>query len=202
MYYVYLHRRASDLKPFYIGKGNGKRAYAFNKRSKYWKRVADKHGVIVEVLAHWEKEDDAFEHEKFLIDVFRNLGHELANISPGGDGRGGFKRTKENVEKMRLIWSTQEMREKARARVSGDLHPNYGKKFSDELRKKLSEAQKNNKSRCMKVICIETGELFESSIQAANWVKQNSVPTATGPYISAAANGKFKTAYGFTWGRP
>lgn len=65
LFYTYLHRRASDNLPFYIGKGKGDRAYRTNHRNPYWHRTVRKHGLTVEVLAHWLTEAEAFEHEKF-----------------------------------------------------------------------------------------------------------------------------------------
>jgi hypothetical protein len=71
MYYTYLHRRESDNKPFYIGKGLGKRAWAHRGRNDYWARTVAKHGLKVEIVAEWKTEEEAFEHEKFLISCFR-----------------------------------------------------------------------------------------------------------------------------------
>ena len=38
-FYVYIHRKISDNKPFYIGKGTGYRCLTIYKRSKYWLNV-------------------------------------------------------------------------------------------------------------------------------------------------------------------
>jgi len=43
-FYVYAHFRATDGSCFYIGKGNGRRAFATQGRSKYWKNIVAKHG--------------------------------------------------------------------------------------------------------------------------------------------------------------
>jgi len=84
-FYTYGHFRQDDGLCFYIGKGNGGRAYD-KRRSEYWKRTVAKHGIRIDILAHWDAEEEAFEHEKFLIKCFRDLGHPLANFTDGGEG--------------------------------------------------------------------------------------------------------------------
>lgn len=63
----------------------------------------------------------------------------------------------------------------------------------DSYCKRLSEAQKNRKDLSKKVLCLETGEIFESTMDAYR---------KTGIYqsnISNVCNGKLKTAGGFHW---
>ena len=86
MAYVYGHYKADTGELFYIGKGTGKRAWKFSpsKRSVYWKRVADKHGVNVKILADNLTEEAAYEKEKQLI---MEIGlDKLVNILEGGEG--------------------------------------------------------------------------------------------------------------------
>jgi hypothetical protein len=95
LFYTYLHRRASDNLPFYIGKGKGCRVNSRKNRSPYWHHVADKHGLKTEVVASWPTEAEAFEHEKFLIWCFRDMGFGLVNLSDGGEGQSGWVPSKE-----------------------------------------------------------------------------------------------------------
>ena len=71
-----------------------------------------------------------------------------------------------------------------------------GKKRSEETKRKISEAQKgkfiNRKDLSKKVLCIETGEVFESAHEASRKTGINN--------ISLACNGKRKTAGGYHWG--
>ena len=125
-FYTYAHYRASETTPFYIGKGSGKRAYSTSGRSEYWNRIVQKHGLRVEILAWWDLESDAFEHERFLIACFRGMGVDLCNLTDGGDGTSGFVRSEEwksaVAERMRVFKT--------------------GKKDSEETRKKKSESAK------------------------------------------------------------
>lgn len=84
MAYVYGHYKADTNELFYIGKGSGKRAWDKQKRNRYWKSVANKHGLIVKILEDNLSEEDAFEKEKQLI---AEVGiANLTNILEGGEG--------------------------------------------------------------------------------------------------------------------
>ena len=67
-FYVYSHSKESDGSVFYIGKGTGSRAWDFKKRNEYWKRVAAKYGVIVNILQMFENGviDDKIAREEIL----------------------------------------------------------------------------------------------------------------------------------------
>lgn len=84
-HYTYLHTRNDTGAVFYIGKGSGSRAHAEG-RNEHWNRVVAKYGYTVHILAKWETEKEAFEHEKFLILCFKDLGAPLTNMTDGGDG--------------------------------------------------------------------------------------------------------------------
>lgn len=229
-YYTYLHSRADDGKVFYIGKGKERRAWAKNKRSLYWQRVVAKHGLKVDVLAYWPDELQAHEHERLLIACFRDLGYELANMTDGGEGSSGWRHDPATVEKIkasnrgrkrtpeavansraaRAKWLEQdihkywtpERRQEASKAVSGERHPNFGKRFSEGLRAKLSAAHKGhlNMGRSVPVQCLDTGEVFPSSSEAARHLQVSGKPKATGSAISMAARGVLGSAYGYRWG--
>lgn len=85
-HYTYLHRKANTGEIFYVGKGKNDRAWSKSKRSTHWQRIANKHGIVVEIVARWSSAHDAFEHERFLIWCFRDMGVDLCNHTGGGDG--------------------------------------------------------------------------------------------------------------------
>jgi hypothetical protein len=90
-FYTYGHYRESDGRLFYIGKGTRSRAHATVGRNAHWASVVAKHGLKVEIFARWKTEQEAFEHEKFLISCFRDdLGFVLANKTDGGEGSSGL----------------------------------------------------------------------------------------------------------------
>ena len=81
-HYTYSHNKP-DGTPFYIGKGVGKRAYS-KRRNVYWKRVAEKYGYEVQILAYWKTNKEALDHEMLLISCFKDMGIELTNMTNGG----------------------------------------------------------------------------------------------------------------------
>lgn len=89
--YVYIHYRADNLKPFYVGKGKSFRAWhsGVNSRNKWWRFVALKHGVKVEICQDSLSEEDANLLEMWLIAKLRWSGEKLCNITDGGEGRIG-----------------------------------------------------------------------------------------------------------------
>lgn len=97
VFYTYFHTRNDTQKPFYIGKGSGKRAHAVGReRNKHWCNIVKKHGHVVHIAAEWSTESEALEHEKFLITCFRDMGIELCNMTDGGEGTSGWVPTSEN----------------------------------------------------------------------------------------------------------
>lgn len=156
-FYVYLHLRESDGKPFYVGKGCGKRAYHFSGRSQYWNRVKNKHGVEVKILFNNIEESLAFELEKEIITTLRNDGYELCNLTDGGEGTKGIVVSEEtrkklsdvhkgrnfspeSIEKMRQSHLGMIASEEARKNMS---LVQIGKTHTDEAKKKMSETHYN-----------------------------------------------------------
>jgi hypothetical protein len=92
-YYTYIHYKADTLEPFYIGKGTKNRYKVKSNRSDYWDNVNNKHGFVSEILSIFKNEKDAFEHEKFLIATFKDLGYKLVNLTDGGEGSSGAIRS-------------------------------------------------------------------------------------------------------------
>ncbi len=86
-YYVYLHKTLSG-KPFYIGKGIGKRAWSKKGRNIFWKRIVKKSGGFTyEYLATRLTEEQAFELEEYYITLYgrRTIKNGcLVNIEGGG----------------------------------------------------------------------------------------------------------------------
>jgi hypothetical protein len=119
MFYTYAHYRADSATamPFYIGKGSGKRAFV-KRRSAYWKNVASKHGVRVELLSEWGTEQDAFEHEKLLISIFKDMGGCECNLTAGGEGPTGLVHSAKTRDQMRLSHQGKSASSEHRAAVA------------------------------------------------------------------------------------
>jgi hypothetical protein len=101
VYYTYAHYTPKgDL--FYIGKGVDDRAFSFGDRSHSWKRaVKENKGLTIEILANWHTENEAYNHEKLLIDCFTEMGHKLVNQTKGGKGAYGYVCSEEKKQHLR-----------------------------------------------------------------------------------------------------
>ena len=96
-YYTYAYLR-KDGTPYYIGKGKGKRInFSYNRRAKLppkERRIFLKKNIT---------EEEAIKHEIYMIALFgrKDLGTGiLRNLTNGGDGISGCKRSKELKEKI------------------------------------------------------------------------------------------------------
>jgi len=99
-FYLYVHRRADDNLPFYVGKGKEERAWWEHGRSAFWRNVRNKHGLKVEIIFEGLTEEEAFQCEKDAILEFRYFGYPLVNLTDGGDGPSGWKPSPETRKKM------------------------------------------------------------------------------------------------------
>jgi hypothetical protein len=129
-FYTYAHYKADTKEVFYIGKGTGQRRFQKTNRNTHWHNTVKKHGYTIELLAEFDVEQEALDHEVFLIWCFRDMGYKLVNKTDGGEGTSGMKHTDEAKAKMSAV-------HKGKPRL--DLR---GKKLSDEQKAKLSLALK------------------------------------------------------------
>jgi hypothetical protein len=127
---VYLHKRRNG-QVFYVGTGNRFRPFNWSARTQVWLEVFEEEGkyIHVEVVAEGLSPESALELEKELIAHYgrQEDGGTLVNRSTGGAiGTQGIKQTKEHREK----------------RSKAMLGKNVGRKYSDEAKRKISEASK------------------------------------------------------------
>ena len=151
MFYTYAHFKPDD-RVFYIGKGRGNR-YLSTARSQYWKNIVAKAGGFkAEILANWSTEAEAFAHEKFLIKCFRDLGHNLCNMTDGGEGSSGvFIDAEARLQRSRTLLGRKKSTE-TRAKMSAYQLANtkapealsqlwVGRKHTPETREKMSKSR-------------------------------------------------------------
>jgi len=89
-HYVYTHQRADKGSVFYVGKGQGSRAWHISRRSnKHWHSTAKKHGVIVKIIKDGMTECCALTLEKIIISRIGLA--NLCNLTLGGEGSTGYR---------------------------------------------------------------------------------------------------------------
>ena len=98
-----------------------------------------------------------------------------------------------DVEPEALIFLTKVEHRKIDTACKRISEAKKGKKHSEEHKRKIGESHKNRKDLSKKVLCVETGEVFESTMEAQRktGVARNS--------ISVVCNGKLKTAGRLHW---
>jgi len=136
---VYAHYKP-DNTIFYIGKGTERRVHSKSSRTQYWRNVVAKHGYTAKVLAYWDTETEAFEHEKFLISCFRELGHPLVNLTDGGEGTSGLKWKEES--KIKLSNARKGIKFSVK-HVENIRKAKSGKKFKAETLEKMRQVRKS-----------------------------------------------------------
>lgn len=103
-YYVYEHWRPDTNRPFYVGKGKGKRAYK-PRRNPYWRNVVEKlkregFRIRVKYIQMGLSELEAFNLERYQIKLWRTRGIELTNMTDGGEGTSGKNHSPETIAKI------------------------------------------------------------------------------------------------------
>jgi len=141
MAYVYRHIRLDKNEVFYVGIGSDStyhRANSLNKRSRYWKFVTDITKFEVEIIYENDSVELVKEKEKEFIKLYgrKDLNEgTLVNMTDGGDGGWGYKHSEEFKKRV------SEMNKK---RV-GDKNPNYGRKWDDDYKEKIRQANTGKK---------------------------------------------------------
>lgn len=143
-YYVYFHRKKDTNQVFYIGRGQGKRAYAKD-RGKYWLKCVEKHGLIIEIVHSDLTLEESVRLEIEYIKLYGRLGYEidgiLINRSLGGEfGPVGFKYSEESKQKMSNSQKGKILSQEAKDKIS---KAKTGTKLSEESCKKISDSKKN-----------------------------------------------------------
>lgn len=138
-FYIYCHRKKTDGKCFYIGKGTGNRFKSKNGRNQYWHNIVNKHGFEVIILINNINEEKAFEYESYFC---KQIGYEnLCNIRKELDN-GGYsmsEETKQKISKRKINHScyNNEWKEKIRK-------GNKGKIVSEESKQKMRKPKLEN----------------------------------------------------------
>jgi hypothetical protein len=190
-HYVYAHVRNDTGDVFYIGKGTDSkkykkfhRAYETKRRNSIWNHIVAKAGYSVKVIAVCENDEWAKVIEIALIKYYGRIDSKtgiLANLTDGGDGSCGII-VSDELRRERSINSSGERSEAwisairaARKNGGNGGVVKLGDKLSDAWKKNIAKTKIGNLNpmygrispKAIKVINIETGEVYDSVTLAA-----------------------------------
>jgi hypothetical protein len=158
---VYKHTRMDNGLPFYIGIGKTiARAKSKRSRNKYWSHIVNKYGYNVEILHTNISWEEACELEKQYIKQYgrSDLGlGPLVNMTDGGDGNSNFSPI--------II---EQISNKLKGRFIGVLNPNYDRKHTDEIKRKISLSNKGkilSESHIQSIIKANIGRKLSDEIK-------------------------------------
>jgi hypothetical protein len=170
-----------DGSIFYIGKGSSRRAHSKSGRNVFWKRTVEKHGGFsVMTLAKWSTEQEAFDHEIFLIDTFRRIGFQLANIAEGGMGSTGFRHTEAHKKHLRKTMlennpmSSSKIREKQKIALKEAMNRPEVRQRQSAIRlgKKFSKEHVESLRNCHPLRpCVINGVEYKSLMEASRMLE-------------------------------
>lgn len=185
-YYVYEWYNTQTGLPFYVGKGTGDRYKRIKGRNQYFKNYINKYSVSQRILKDNLTQKQAFDLQKKMIRQYKDKNITLTNLTNGGQG----------CPHMQV---TEEYRMKYHSMFLGQNNPNYGHRWTEEMKKHLSEYKKGKYSlqrnpNAKAIICVQTGQEFKTLKQAATKCNCKSYTS-----ISHALNRPNKTAYGYHW---
>lgn len=185
-FYVYLHRRATDGRVFYVGKGKGNRAERTDSRNAHWRNIVAKHGFIIEFVVVDVQEWYAIEVDREQIAYYGR--ESLCNMTDGGEGAAGLfvspetKAKKSEIQRGRL--HSAEMRAKIAAGVRRAFAVSPLGPRTDEEKRRISEGVKRtsdkrppvtaearvnmSKAAMGKVISPAQREKLSAALKAAN----------------------------------
>ena len=154
----------------------------------------------ITIIDHAHSHEELDEKERFWIKYYDCLVPNGYNICAGGEGVKGWHPTPEHRERLRQSHLGKGVgKDNPMYGKTGDLNPFYGKKHSEETRKRMSEHAKQrnlsygNNPRARKVRCINTGEVFNSVKEAAE--RYGLSRTA----VNNCCTGYRNSCYGYKW---
>ena len=172
-FYAYVHVRPGADAPgvFYVGKGRGRRSHEFSRRNQYHQRVIAKHGADNVGVGRFDCSDEetAFALERGLIACLKRMGVKLTNATDGGEGVTGLRHSTAAREKMRATRKGRRHSAATKVKMTtsrkGENNAFFGKKHSEETKRRISETKKANPTNHW--VGKTRGEEVRSKISAA-----------------------------------
>lgn len=195
-YIVYAHYTADENKLFYIGEGLKTRCNDSRPRtrSKLWKETVSNHGFYYKILYSGVSKSEAEKIEEKLIKELKKRGVKLVNHIDGSFKK--YSWIKDLPKEQHPMYgkkcpSSSKRMTEWNKQHSGENHPHFGKK-----RPEVSERNKTGtfKRFSKKIICVETGQIFQS-VREANCLYSTYKSTC----ITKSLRDPKRKAFGYTW---
>jgi hypothetical protein len=193
-YYTYAYLR-EDRTPYYIGKGQGNRAYVNHYREKRNCISIPKNSDRILILKQNLTEAEAFRHEIYMISVFgrKDLGTGiLHNRTNGGEGSSGDIRSEIFKQNLSKIHKGKTLSEETKKKISLANKGNQtwlGKNLTDEHKKKCAKSKIGNTWNRKKFkLTFDDGKNVEI-YGLRSWCRENNYSSGC---ISAVLCGKRK----------
>ena len=132
-YYVYEWIRLDTNEPFYVGKGCGDRWRELTRgNNNHFNNIVKSIPTAVNILHDNLDEQTAFGLEVWYIREYRDIiGYNLVNILDGGEGHGLCGEANGMYGKKHSEETKKKIGEKSKERTQGKNNPMYGKNWKD-----------------------------------------------------------------------
>jgi len=161
-FYVYVHMKATDDSVFYVGKGSKYRYTTKQGRNEYWHRIVNKHGFVAEIVKDGLSFEEANAYEIQLIKELRDQGCQLCNMTDGGEGCLGAKKTPEQKAAISQKNKGRKWSEESKAKMKGNRN-SVGRTASLEVKAKISAAKKGSNNIQGRPVSEETRNKIRES---------------------------------------
>lgn len=161
---VYAWINETNFEPFYVGCGTIRRPRRMHSRSKAFLEVYNNNKCHYIILKRGLTPIEAANLEREVIRDYREQGCALVNQTDGGEIR------------QYSSW-TQEMREEYAERLKGENNPNFGHRWTNEMKEHLSQVRVEKgvtkgglNPRAKPVMCVETGVIYACQEDAGEFL--------------------------------
>jgi hypothetical protein len=154
--------KGTDDSVFYVGKGCKYRYTTKQGRNQYWNRIVAKHGFVAEIVKDGLSFNEANAYEIQLIKELRDQGCVLCNLTDGGEGSLGVKKTPETKALISAKTKGKKRSSETKAKMLGNKN-SLGVIPSLETRAKISASKKGTNNIKGRPVSEETRNKIRES---------------------------------------
>ena len=144
---------------FYVGKGSKNRYKDMRMRNRYFLNVVNKVGmnnIDIKIIEDNLTENDAFKREIYYIDFYKKQGHNLTNLTKGGEGSSNWfnfltEEEKEHHRRISASFTNRKHSVETKKKMSESAR---GRKMSEETKRKISISQAGRLGTTNKTVYI------------------------------------------------